>query len=135
MRGKMIFTQIFRVISAALLLGGCAAPLIGPLTLTHLSTIATATTMTVEGKGAGEVALDLATGKDCRMIEGALREDRAFCEQRGSPATHEDFKGVIARKSSQPPQATVVAQAPAPPATRVRALKMNRPGMGNVRNN
>jgi len=111
-------------------MSGCAAPIIGPLTLSHLSTIASATTMTVEGKGAAEVALDLATGKDCRMMEGAMREDRAICEKKGSPATEEDFKGVIALLSDKPSKSkeandTMLAEAPAPRA--VRAYKRVRP--------
>ena len=81
---------------ASTLLGGCAAPIVGSLTLSHLSTIATATTMTMKGKGIGEVALDVATGKDCRFVDGILRESRDICETPGSAATEKDFKGVIA---------------------------------------
>lgn len=88
-----------------ILLNGCAAPIVGPLTLSHLSSIASAFSMTVKGKGAGEVALDLATGKDCRLVEGMIRDSRAICEQPGSVATAGDFKGVIALLKDEPPSA------------------------------
>lgn len=86
-----------------ILLNGCAAPIVGSLTLSHLSSIASAFSMTVKGKGAGEVALDLATGKDCRLVEGMIRDSRAICEQPGSVATAGDFKGVIALLKDEPP--------------------------------
>lgn len=76
--------------------GGCATAIVGPLTLSHISTIATVTTMTVKGKGVGEVAMDVATGKDCRVMEGIVRQSRSICEVPGSRATDDDFKGVFA---------------------------------------
>lgn len=120
------------------LLSGCAVPVIGPLTLSHLSTIASAATMTVQGKGAAEVALDAATGKDCRMIEGVMRNDRQICEENGSAATDADFKGVIAfladrPKPARPDQDILLARANAGQASQampghtIRALKRNRP--------
>lgn len=133
----MKFSTAFLAPLTALLLSGCAVPLIGPLTLSHLSTIASATSMTIEGKGAAEVALDLATGKDCRMMEGFLRADRQLCEKPGSEATEGDFKGVIALLADKPPKSkatgdTMLAQAPAAaappgPGRAVRALKRVRP--------
>ncbi len=130
----MKFHLILGVPLAASLLSGCVVPIIGPLTLSHLSSIATAATMTTEGKGAGEVALDLATGRDCRMMEGAFRKDRDFCELRGSAATNEDFKGVVALLADKPPitednKATLIALAPeaAEYPARVRALKRVSP--------
>jgi len=81
---------------AGAVLSGCALPFAGPLAfsdiLTGISIFSTAAT----GKGATEIALDVLTGEDCRLLEGALREDRDFCEQPGSAATEEDFKGVVA---------------------------------------
>lgn len=134
-------------------LGGCAAPILGPLTLSHLSTIASATTMTIQGKGAAEVALDLATGKDCRMMEGIMRNDRAICEENGSVATDEDFKGVIAFLADRPPasksrpgapdadrpedQNVMLAEADAPPRHAVRSLRrvprVSEPGLAVTR--
>ena len=37
---------------------------------------------------------DLATGKNCRLIEGVVRDDRKVCETQNSPATKKDFKGL-----------------------------------------
>ena len=51
-------------------------------------------TLATDGKGLSEMGLDVATGKDCRFLEGALREDREICEIPGSPANRMDFKGV-----------------------------------------
>lgn len=67
--------------------------------LTGASIITTATT----GKGTTEIALDLVTGQDCRFLEGALREDRDFCEEEGSPATEADFKGLAGLVESDTP--------------------------------
>lgn len=127
------------VMAPCMLTGGCAVPIIGPLTLTHLSSIATAATMTTEGKGAGEVALDLATGKDCRMMEGFFRNDREICEQRGSTATQHDFKGVIALLTNDPAPSdelhpAMLAAVATPPAPGIRTLKRNRPEAVNSRN-
>lgn len=138
---------VFLTVLGVSTLSGCAAPIIGSLTLSHLSTIASATTMTTKGKGAAEVALDVATGKDCRMMEGVMRKDRGICEENGSAATDEDFKGVIAFFADKPPPARVdqdimlaranAAQAgqakPADPVRAVRALKRNRMETGPSR--
>ncbi len=99
-------------------LGGCATAVIGPLTLSHISTIATVTTMTVKGKGVGEVAMDVATGKDCRVMEGIVRQSRAICEVPGSSATDGDFKGVLAllqgNETDNRPNVLLVARISAP---------------------
>jgi propanediol dehydratase small subunit len=54
---------------------------------------ADAASATTTGKAATDHALDAVTGKDCRVVEGALRADRRVCEDTGSPATARDFKG------------------------------------------
>jgi len=74
-------------------LSGCATPIAG-LALTDILTGASIITTATTGKGTTEIALDLVTGQDCRFLEGAFREDRDFCEEEGSPATEEDFKGL-----------------------------------------
>ena len=76
----------------------------GPLVLTDILTGASIISTVTTGKGATEIALDIMTGKDCRLLEGALREDREFCEEQGSPATEEDFKGVAAWLEENEPQ-------------------------------
>lgn len=48
----------------------------------------------INGKGLVEDGVDVATGKDCRVIEGVTRSDRKVCETRGSPPTNKDFKGL-----------------------------------------
>ena len=48
----------------------------------------------VNGKGLAEDGADWLTGKDCRLIDGAVRDDRQICEVRGSRATKKDFKGL-----------------------------------------
>lgn len=80
--------------AAPLAAGGCAAPVIGSITVGHLLGAASAVIMATDGKGLSEVALDVATGQDCRVLEGALREDREICEVPGSSATRDDFKGM-----------------------------------------
>jgi hypothetical protein len=102
------------LLSAGGLLGGCALPFAGSLAftdiLTGVSLVSTATT----GKGTTEVALDIVTGKDCRLLEGALREDRDFCEEPGSPATEDDFKGVVAWLEEDEPASPLPADDGAP---------------------
>ena len=68
--------------------------MIGSITVGHLLGAASAVVMATDGKGLSEVALDVATGHDCRVLEGALREDREICEVPGSSATRDDFKGM-----------------------------------------
>ena len=84
------------VSAAALAVSGCAAPVIGALTLGQLSTIAGGISTLTTGKGLADHALSLLTGKDCSITEGILRKDRKVCEVRGSLATKDDFKGVFA---------------------------------------
>jgi hypothetical protein len=76
------------ILTAAL--GGCAAPLIlGVPAVVFTEVLPRA----VNGKGLAEDGVDMATGKDCRLVEGAVRKDRKFCETRDSPQTKKDFKG------------------------------------------
>ena len=82
-------------VGAALLLGGCTAQLAGgALALTDSLTVVSWVSTAVSGKGLGEHALALVTGRDCRFLEAALRDDRRLCERRGSPATEDDFRGL-----------------------------------------
>ena len=82
--------------AAMFLLGGCALPLLGGLTLNEMSSGTSVISTGLTGKGLGEHALDAVTGKDCRITESLLRDDRDLCEERDSPATKDDFKGVAA---------------------------------------
>jgi hypothetical protein len=80
--------------AVALMAGGCATPIVAALTVSELMTGASVVSYAATGKGIGEHALDVATGKDCRVIEAALRDDREVCEAHGSKATENDFKGL-----------------------------------------
>lgn len=86
-------------------LSGCALPFVGPLVFTDILTGASLLSSAATGKGVTEIALDFMTGKDCRLLEGALREDREFCEEHGSPATEDDFKGLVAWLEDNEPEA------------------------------
>ena len=108
--------QLMVLAPFCLTIGGCTTAVVGSLTLSQLSTIATVTTMTVQGKGVGEVALDVATGKDCRVMEGIVRQSRSICEVPGSAATDGDFKGVLAllQGEQRPDDTAVMVRASAP---------------------
>jgi hypothetical protein len=87
--------QISFVVAFGLLVGGCAAPIIGGMTLGTLSTIADGISSLFTGKSLEEHALSLMTGKDCNLTESILRNDRKLCEEKYSVATREDFKGIF----------------------------------------
>lgn len=93
-RGRGSRTLALILLAAPLAAGGCAAPVIGSITVGQLLGAASAVILATDGKGLSEVALDAATGQDCRVLEGALREDREICEVPGSSATRDDFKGM-----------------------------------------
>ena len=93
-RGRGSRALALILLAVPLAAGGCAAPVIGSITVGHLLGVASAVVMATDGKGLSEVALDAATGHDCRVLEGALRDDREICEVPGSSATRDDFKGM-----------------------------------------
>jgi len=78
----------------ACVLSGCALPLITGLTVTELSVAGSLVSTAATGKGLSEHAMDAATGKDCRIIDSMVREDRKLCEPRDSPALEKDWKGL-----------------------------------------
>lgn len=80
---------------ASFTLSGCAAPLIAGLTIAEISAGATITSIVFTGKGTGDHLMDVAMGKDCRILEGIVREGRDICVEAGSEATNTDFKGII----------------------------------------
>ena len=73
-------------------LSGCAAAIFAAIPVNLVTT--EVLPRAVNGKGLVEDGVDLATGKDCRLIEGSVRNDRKICETRGSPTTKKDFKGL-----------------------------------------
>ena len=89
-----------RIISVALpmfcafALSGCGIPLIAGMTLAELSTGGSLISMAATGKGLGEHAMDAATGRDCRIFESIVRDDRKVCEPDDSLALEKDWKGL-----------------------------------------
>lgn len=80
------------VLVAAMMSGGCA-------TLTAVASHPVVTgisliSLAVTGKGLADHALDMVTRRDCRILEGLVKEERHLCEQPGSLATLDDFHGV-----------------------------------------
>lgn len=119
----------------SLMLTGCAGPL---LIVSVASTVAT-------GKGLSEHALSAATGKDCNILGSLLEKDRSLCEEPGSPATKNDFKGLFGGeedKTPPPPRRPILVKLhgkyvytmapvrstgdPAPRGKRARALRRKR---------
>lgn len=88
------FITVALPLFAAFALSGCGVPLVAGMTLAELSTagslVATATT----GKGLSEHAMDAATGRDCRIFESMVRNDRKLCERKDSLALEKDWKGL-----------------------------------------
>jgi len=82
------------VILMAFALNGCAAPLVGALTIDQAFSAFSLASSLLTGKSFGEYAMDAATGDDCRLLEAVVRTDRKFCEPKGSPQTADDYKGV-----------------------------------------
>ena len=73
-------------------LSSCVAVMVAGIPLDFVTT--EVLPRAVNGKGLIEDGADIVTGKDCRVIEGTVREDRKVCETRGSEATKKDFKGL-----------------------------------------
>ncbi len=90
------------VAAFAFALSGCAVPLFAGITLNEVSTAGSAISTLASGKGLGDHALDLATGYDCRVLEGSLSKDRHICEKPGSPRTASDFQGISELASARP---------------------------------
>lgn len=65
------------------------------MTLGDVSNIASIASTLTTGKGIPEHLISFVMGKDCRLMEGIMREDRRICEEQGAPSTAKDFKGVI----------------------------------------
>ncbi len=75
-------------------LAGCSTPLFAGLTLSELGLVTSVFSTAATGKGLGEHAMDVATGRDCRVLEGLAREDRRVCEPEDSPALDDDWLGL-----------------------------------------
>lgn len=86
---------LFAVIASSLLLTGCATAVVGSVTLGQISAAAGIASVSTTGKGLQDHALSAVTGQDCRLVEGIFRRNRRICEEPGSPATENDFPGVV----------------------------------------
>lgn len=75
-------------------LSGCGAPLFAGMTFAELTTAGSLISTAATGKGLGEHAMDAATGRDCRIIDAMVRDDRRLCERKNSPALEKDWKGL-----------------------------------------
>lgn len=75
--------------------GGCALPFAAGVGIGELVSLASLTGTVAYNKGASDLALDIVTGGNCRIVEGLVRDDRDVCEDEGSDASEKDFKGVV----------------------------------------
>lgn len=89
------FVPVGMMLACALVLSGCATSVIGSLTISQLSTIAGAASTATTGRGLQDHAISAVTGQDCRLLEGIFRRSRRICEEPGSPATENDFRGFV----------------------------------------
>lgn len=99
---------------------GCLV--VAGIPLSQLSTAVGIASFAVTGKGLGEHGLDVVTGKDCRLLDSLMRDERELCEERNSPATQEDFRGVIVWLEEQ------VEDAPRPAKVMVAATERQLAG-------
>jgi len=60
-------------------LAGCSMPIFAGMTAGEFTFFGSLFSTAATGKGLGEFAMDAATGRDCRIIEGLAREDRKVC--------------------------------------------------------
>lgn len=106
--------QVLAIVSlAVVVLGGCAVPIAGVMTVGELSTVVSLGLTATTGKGLTEHAMDAATGKDCNVLGSILEKDRALCEERGSEATKHDFKGLFNGNDEDEAKPTAIARKPA----------------------
>jgi len=64
---------------------GCSAPMLAA------ESVSVGTT----GKPLVDHGADIVTGKNRRVVEDTARKDSHVCEDRDSPATEKDFKGML----------------------------------------
>jgi hypothetical protein len=88
------FITVALPILCAFALSGCGIPLFAGLTIVELSTAGSLITTAATGKGLSEYAMDAVSGRDCRIFESLIRDDRKVCEPKGSLALDRDWKGL-----------------------------------------
>lgn len=82
------------IAAGTLTLGGCAAPVIGAITISQLATAAGVASSIMSGRDLGEHMVSSIVGQDCRFLEAVLR-GRPICVPYGSPEADESFQGII----------------------------------------
>ena len=105
----MRLTAIAAILASTTMLGGCAGTIAG-VSLGSISSFAGFASTIFTGADLGEHAASLLTGKDCRFSEGLARVDRKVCEEAGSPATRDDFRGIFVERVEA--DGTVIYAAP-----------------------
>jgi hypothetical protein len=88
------FVTVALPLFCAFALSGCGIPLFAGLTIAELSTAGSFVTTAATGKGLSEYAMDAVSGRDCRIFESLIRDDRKVCEPTDSLATKKDWKGL-----------------------------------------
>lgn len=105
----MRLTAVAAILASTTMLAGCAGTIAG-VSLGSISSFAGFASTIFTGADLGEHAASLITGKDCRFSEGLTRSDRNVCEDAGSPATRNDFRGIFVERVEA--DGTVVYAAP-----------------------
>lgn len=82
------------IVAGTLSLGGCAAPVIGAITVSQLSTAAGIASSIMSGRDLTEHVVSAIVGEDCRFLEAILR-GRPICVPYGSPEADDSFQGII----------------------------------------
>jgi len=82
------------IIAGTLGLGGCAAPVIGAITVSQLSTAAGIASSIMSGRDLTEHVVSSIVGEDCRFLEAIMR-GRPICVPYGSPEADDSFQGII----------------------------------------
>jgi hypothetical protein len=85
--------RIAAVGAVCIFLSGCAAPVIGGLSLGTLGMIVDTVSTIFTGKSVEEHAVGWVLGKNCNLTEGILRKARKICEERDSVEANKDFTG------------------------------------------
>ena len=102
--------------------GGCLQVVVAGIPLSQIATGIGIASFATTGKGLGEHGLDVVTGKDCRILDSLMRDERELCEERNSPPTQEDFRGVFVWLEEQ------MEDAPRPPKVMVAATERQLAG-------
>lgn len=88
------FAAPLAIVAGTLSVGGCAAPVIGAITVSQLSTAAGIASSIMSGRDLTEHVVSAIVGEDCRFLEAILR-GRPICVPYGSPEADDSFQGII----------------------------------------